>query len=169
MRFSEIINEAREAGFIDPSYVEIEVDDIDTDTANVTILFGPSDEAIVLDVDLDVEGREYDAGFGYEYGSESGYHSQTDAEGDVSVSGYSIDESFYKDRDGIESLRHAAKDLHVPGRQSKNPHVVLKYFEHAFGGKKKLISVLQDYINEHYGDDLINRKIQNDKDNYDPY
>lgn len=166
MRFSEIINESPEQGWIHFSDCEIDVHDYSSEQVELTIGFD-EDAYIAINVDIDVDAREVDAGFGYEYGSESGYHDQTDVEGGVEIEGYSVAVDFYKEN-GASELRGAARSLRVPGRQAKNPHVVLKYFEHAYdGGKQKLLSDINTYIQDSLAETIIDNHLENQR-NYHP-
>lgn len=169
MRFYEIMNEGPQKGWLDKHDVEIELIDIDIDgeRADVSVAIF-DDSALFFEVYFDNDAREVDASFGYEYGSESGIHSQTDLEGGVTYKGYSLDEHAYQTKpEAKEMLKDVIRELRIPGRQKKNLQTILKYFEHAMGGQQAVDEMFKEYIEETLADEIIERGIESAK-NYHP-
>lgn len=160
MRLSEILTESPDQGWMNGTDIEVEV--LDYDTSEVKLLLGIGEDAdVVVDAHIDIDARVEDHSFGYEYGSMSGTHEDYSHEGEITVTDIDLD---IEDR---SSTKKAAQLLRVPGRQSMNPAVLQKYLYHAFeGGEKAFNKFVEDYINEMLGEELINREIENRKNDY---
>lgn len=165
MKINEILSESVKSD--SAKNYKIEILDHTSHSADVLFDFG-NDASILLNVEFEIDAREVDAGFGYEYGSISGYHDASDVEGEgIVITDVSIDtENYGKDAGGRYWNKKIAQALRVPGRDSLNPDVVFKYFVKALGGKSSVVAKISDAIEEQIGDELISQHLKAVRDDY---
>lgn len=152
-------------GWLQGQYeAEVNDEDIYSDEATlyVTLKLGPDGQFINVIANVKIDAHEVDASFGYEYGSISGTHRQTDVDGGAEV--VSVENDFDSmDSDEIVAL---ARYLRVPGRKKQDLDTIWKYFVHAVGGEKKLTDDVHELVVPTL-DKIVDDKLEQDRNSND--
>lgn len=123
--------------------------DISLPDEEVHLVFD-NDARVVFDFEYEFNGRETDAGFGYEYGSISGYHDATDGEGGFKVT--FLDISHHQDEDDIIAV---AQQLNIPAKFARHPESFVEPLLDAIGGEEELAEKLREQLDKEYWDDFV--------------